>query len=210
MRRILLGFAILAGFLVAGCSLTDSLEETANIAKVDFSGAGWTGKVKYASVTSMLMDATVHDSRYVLDHDLFLEMTYNVRADNSKNSGTAAFGSEIVKPVLNLYIEDTTKNPIQVSVKPFTIPGGTIDTVNFDFDIPFGTIYDNSPSLITTILKGSDIPYKLTASLTFQVTLPDGSVLGTSTSELHLVASGIPTRPSGDVVTAILGYVSSL
>ena len=48
---------------------------------------------------------------------------------------------------------------------------------------------------------------ELKASLKFQVTLPDGSTLGTSTSELNLVESGIPTRPSGDIVTAILKYL---
>lgn len=206
MRRTLLGIAVLAGFLVAGCSLTDSLEQTANIAKVDFSGAGWSAKVKTESAAQMGIDAVSHNPRYVLDHDVFLRMSYNVRADNSGNSGTAAFGSEYVKPVLNLYIQDTTsKNPIQVTVEPFTIPANTIDTVTFDFDIPFGTIYDVSPALVTTILQGNDIPYKLTASLKFQVTLPNGSSLGTSTSELNLVESGIPTRPSSDVVKVILG-----
>lgn len=208
MRRTLLGIAVLTGFVFMGCSLLDSVGETANIVNVKFSGAGWAANVKTESTSQMVVDAARHDSRYVLDHDVFLRMSYNVRADNSGNSGTAAFGSDLVKPVLNLYIQDTTsKNPIQVTVEPFKIPANTIDTVTFDFDIPFGTIYGVSPALATTILKGSDIPYKLTASLKFQVTLPDGSTLGTSTSELNLVESGIPTRPSSDIVKAILSYL---
>ena len=209
MRRTLLGIAALTGFVFMGCSLLDSVGETANIVNVKFSDAGWSAKVKTESVLQMTADAASHrSSRYVLDHDVFLRMSYNVRADNSGNSGTAAFGSDLVKPVLNLYIQDTaSKNPIQVTVEPFKIPANTIDTVTFDFDVPFGTIYDVSPDLAKTILNGNEIPYKLTASLKFQVTLPDGSTLGTSTSELNLVESGIPTRPSGDIVTAILKYL---
>jgi hypothetical protein len=207
MRRTLLGIAVLAGFVFMGCSLTDSLEQTANIAKVKFSGVGWSAQVKSESVMTMAFDMGAHGSRYVLDHDVFLRMSYKVRADNSGNAGKAAFGSEAVKPVLNLYIQDVAKNPIQVTVEPFEIDSGAVDTVAFDFDIPFGTIYNNSPDLISTILKGADIPYRLTASLKFQVTAPGGVVLGASTSELELVNSGIPTRPSDGVVTAILGYL---
>jgi len=207
MRRTLLGIAVLTGLVFMGCSLTDSAEEAANLAKVKFSEAGWSAQVESKAVSTMVVDAALHNSHYVLDHDVYLRMTYNVLADNSGNTGKAAFGSETVKPVLNLYIQDTTKNPIQVTVAPFTVDSGAIDTVHFNFDIPFGTIYDNSPNLITTILEGSDIPYKLTASLKFQVTLPNGSTLGTSTSELNLVESGIPTRPSSDIVNAILKYL---
>lgn len=202
MRRTLLGIAVLTGFVFMGCSLLDSVGETANIVNVKFSDAGWTNAVttkgkdaadigvdylgyKYRGVNSPL------DS--ILKYDVFLRLSYNVRADNSGNSGTAAFGSQYVTPVVNLYIQDTITNPMKLTVQPFTIPGGAVDTVTFNFDIPIETIYKNSPALAKTIINGSDIPYKLTASLSFQVTLPDGSVLGTSTSELNLVRSGIPT-----------------
>jgi len=216
MRRTLLGIAALTGFVFMGCSLLDSAEEAANIVNVKFSDAGWTDTVTTKGKSAVSIGGDYLGYKYrgvsspldsILKYDVFLRFSYNVRADNSGNSGTAAFGSDLVKPELNLYIQDTTNSPIKVTVDPFTIPGGAIDTVTFAFDIPFETIYKSSPSLVKTILNGNSIPYKLTASLSFQVNLPDGSTLGTSTSELHILSSSIPTRPSGDIVTAILSYL---
>ncbi len=40
MRRTLLGIAVLTGFVFMGCSLLDSVGETANIVNVKFSDAG--------------------------------------------------------------------------------------------------------------------------------------------------------------------------
>lgn len=207
MRRTLLGIAVLTGFVFMGCSLTDSVEEAANVVNVKFSSAGWSQpSVESPSTADVIAALVPHYGRGLSLSDFKLDVTYNVQADNSGNSGTAAFGTSLARPVLHFYVGDTSKTATawNDTIEPFSIPGGVVDTLHFTTSIPFSWIKTNAPGFADSVLEGKSIPYRLTASLAFQLTTPLGSV-STGTSELDLVGGGVATRPD-----AVVSYLSSI
>lgn len=207
MRKAILGFAAISLIVLGGCGLVDGLQSMANITKVDFSDAGWsTPSVSCRKSTAELIYAVTFGNGISLD-DFLLNVTYNVRADNSGNSGTAAFGSEYAKPVLNFYVGDTTISTGKAfhdTIPAFSIKGGSVDTIKFTTAIPFSWFKNNAPKVATSLVNGTDIPYRLTAQLAFHVTLPTGS-LSAGTSELDIGRGGVATRPD-----ALIKYGSQI
>jgi len=193
MRKALLGAVILTGIVMTGCSdIADSLSAAFAVSKVDFSSAS-PNAVTSPRLTTSWSPTCLCTPGW---KDVNLEITFNVRADNSKNTSRAAFGSDAIKPSLNFYVGDTVSNPISVTVKPFSIPGGTDTTIQFPITIPLSTVYSNSPNIVKQIANSTPIPYRLSASLAFVLETGAGTITG-PTCDLNLVTGGIPTDLSG-------------
>ncbi len=177
--------------LLAGCSLADKANEAMNVASVEFSEGSPAVDGQNIEYTGSLLSPSLEKFKLV--------MVFHVKADNSGNSGKAAFGTYALKPILNLHINSRSGAPISTPIPAFSVEGGAIANLDFPIEVPI-TVIDNATA--REIANGDPIPYFLTGSLKFD--LLDGPTLkGTGSSELDLASGEISTRPSGSVKSAL-------
>jgi hypothetical protein len=167
----------------------DSGSEMLNAASVKFSeGSPAVDGQTVAYSGSLLSTPSLDKFRF--------KMVFHVKADNSKNTGKAAFGSDALKPILNVYINSKGSEPISTPIPAFSIEGGAVQDLEFPIEIPL-TLID--PAMARKIVNGDPIPYFLKASLQFD--LLEGTALkGKGLSELDLASGEISTRPSSSVM----------
>lgn len=193
MRKHQFALSLSAGLalLLGGCSLVDSANEALNVASVKFSEGSPAVDGQNIDYTGSLLTPSLEKFKLV--------MVFHVKADNSANSGKAAFGTDALKPILNLRINSRSGTPISTPIPAFSVEGGAIATLDFPIEVPV-TAIDNATA--RRIVNGDPIPYFLTGSLKFD--LLDGTTLkGTGTSEVNLASGEISTRPSSSVKSAL-------
>jgi len=211
-RRILTtALAIAGSAMLSSCSLLDSVSEVLNVADVDFSSAdpSYTGPTvggpSWITAAAQLLLPTIAGGKtkeQVLAQ-YHLDITYHVKADNSKNTKKASFGTS-VHPILDFRMNSKTAEPISASLDPFSVDAGQVKSMDFPVQIPLTSI---DRTILKQILNGESIPYFLSGRLNFD--LLDGlTIQGTGIADVDLATGAIPTRPTGDVDLA--GMASKL
>jgi len=193
MRIHQFALSLFAGIplLLGGCSLVDKANEAMNVASVKFSEGSPAVDGQNIDYTGSLLSPSLEKFKLI--------MVFHVKADNSGNSGRAAFGSDAIKPILNLHINSRSGTPISTPIPAFSVEGGAVTTLDFPIEVPI-TAIDNATA--RNIVNGDPIPYFLTGSLKFD--LMDGTTLkGSGSSELDLASGEISTRPSSSVASAL-------
>jgi hypothetical protein len=186
--------AALPVFLVA-CDPLDAASNAINVASVKFSEG---------SPAVDGQDIVYTGSRLSPSLDKFkFKMTFHVKADNSGNTGKAAFGSDAIHPIVELHVNSRSALPIQTPIPSFAIAGGAVDTLDFRIEIPL-TALDQATA--RKIANGDPIPYFLTGALKFDV-LEGTTLKGTGVSNLDLASGEIETRPSGPDMTLLSGLL---
>jgi len=194
MRIHQFALSLFAGLpLVLGaCSLADTAKEAANAASVEFSEGSPAVDGQNIEYPGSLLSPSLEKFKLV--------MVFHVKADNSKNSGKASFGSDKIKPILNLFINSRSNHPITTTIPAFSVDGGAVTTLDFPIEVPVSSI--DGPTA-RRIVNGEAIPYFLAGTLDFE--LLDGSILkGTGSSKLDLASGEISTRPSTTVKEILL------
>jgi hypothetical protein len=196
MRIHHLAWSLLAGLplCLAACNPLETASETLNAASVKFSEGS----------PAVDGQAIVYAGGLTPALDKFkFKMVFHVKADNSRNSGRAAFGNDAVKPILNFHVNARSAAPIQTPIPAFSIAGGAIDTLDFPIEIPLAAL---DKATARKIADGDPIPYFLTGTLKFD--LFDGTTLkGAGTSEIDLASGEIETRPSVSVAELLSGLL---
>lgn len=192
MRRLLSLLTVLVFPLVLGSC--DSLTQALNVVNVKFTPADpvYTGPDITYNPPSIL---SVPQLSY-----FDLVMTFHVKADNTQNSQPAAFGSAAVPISLNFYVQSKNTTPIQVPIPSFSVAGGADTTFDFPVSIPLSDIANQT--VLQEIVAGDSIPYFLTGTIGFNI-----AGVGSGSSTIDLATGGIPTRPSGNVVTLLSGLI---
>lgn len=189
-------FALGFMFLMGACSLVDTTGQSLNILSVKFSEGSPAVDGQTVSYSGSLLDVPSLDKFH-------FKMIFHVKADNSKNSGRAAFGNDAVKPVVQFRLNSKGSLPISTTVPAFAIAGGSVEDLTFPVEIPVSVI---DPTLMKKIINGDPIPYFLSGTLAFN--LFDGAtILGAGKSDLDLASGEIATRPSGTVTSALSGLL---
>lgn len=211
MRSRILSVALAIGSvgLFSSCDLGQTINEFFTVFSVSFSSAGTDGPTIGGPswVVAAVQWATPNylgglSATEVLDQ-YHLDMTFHVKADNSKNSQKAAFG-QTVQPVLNLYLNSTSTKPISTTMKPFSVDGGKVGSLDFPVQIPLTKI---DRTILGQIFNGDAIPYILKGTLNFDL-LEGLSIKGSGSSEVELATGAIPTRATGDLdFTAMKGLI---
>ncbi|HXP90057.1 MAG TPA: LEA type 2 family protein [Fibrobacteria bacterium] len=189
MRRLLSLLTVLVFPLVL--SSCDSLTQALNVVNVKFTPA-----------TPVYTGPDISYTGGLIPHlsDFQLVMTFHVNADNTQNSQRAAFGSPEVPISLNFYVLSLNSTPIQAPIPSFSVAGGADTTLDFPVSIPLSDIANNS--VLQEIVAGDSIPYFLTGTIGFSI-----PGIGSGSSTVDLATGGIPTRPSGSVVTLLSGLI---
>lgn len=183
-------------FLLGACSLLESGSEMLNVAKVEFSEGSPAVDGQNVTYSGSLLSTPSLDKFH-------FRMVFHVKADNSKNTGKAVFGSDAVKPILNFRINSKTGAPISTPIPSFSIEGGAVQDLDFPIEIPL-TLIDRA--MARKIINGDPIPYFLSGTLNFE--LLEGTALkGAGKSELDLTSGEISTRPSGSVTSLLSGLL---
>jgi hypothetical protein len=193
MRKHQFALSLFAGLsmLLGGCSLVDKANEAMNVASVKFSEGSPAVDGQNIDYTGSLLSPSLDKFKLI--------MVFHVKADNSGNSGKAVFGTDAIKPILNLHINSRSSTPISTPIPAFSVEAGAVTTLDFPVEVPI-TAIDNATA--RKIVNGDPIPYFLTGSLKFD--LMDGTTLkGTGSSELDLASGEISTRPSSSVKSAL-------
>jgi hypothetical protein len=191
--KILSLTALLSGALFLGsCSLLDSASDAFNVVNVKFSEGS-----PAVDGQNVIYSGSVLETPS-LDKFVF-KMVFHVKADNSKNSNKASFGSALVKPILDFHINAKSPHPISTTIEPFSVEGGKVGELDFPIEIPI-TAIDRATA--RKIVNGEPIPYFLTGSVKFDL-LEGTSIKGSGKSELDLTSGAISTRPSGSVTTML-------
>jgi hypothetical protein len=186
--------ALLPVFPIA-CDPLDAASGAINVASVKFSE----GSPAVDGQTIAYSGSALSPS---LDKFKF-RMTFHVKADNSGNSGKAAFGSDAVHPIVELHVNSRSALPVQTPIPSFSIEGGAVENLDFQIEVPL-TALDKDTA--RKIVHGDAIPYFLTGTLKFDVL--DGTTLkGASAAHLDLASGEIETRPSGEVTGLLSGLL---
>ena len=223
MRRALIGTAVLSGIVLGGCAqLSDALSSIFSIFKVDFSldeknavaygiqyPAVFTQNYSEVSTLVSLLGRTAPQTTAAraaafdlssilgtatqLLNQTNLNLTFNLKADNTKNKDRANFP---FASALNLYVRDVaaSSSPTTTgSISPFAISGGRDTSLAIPVTIPFSLITGNP---LNDIIDGKAIPYRIAGRLAFALQSPLGDTLGKDTASMDLTSGNVPTRPS--------------
>jgi hypothetical protein len=188
-------FSLLFALFLGACSPLDSGSEMLNAATVKFSEGSPAVDGQTITYSGSPLSPSLDKFRF--------KMTFHVKADNSKNSGKAVFGTDALKPILNFRINSKSATPISTPIPAFSIEGGAIADLEFPIEVPF-TVIDKA--MARKIVDGDPIPYFLSGTLQFD--LLEGTALkGKGASELDLASGEISTRPSGSVTSLLSGLL---
>ena len=192
---LLMAFTAMS-FLLASCSLTDATGDMLNVFSVKFSEASPAVDGQNVTYSGGILETPSLDK-------FRFKMVFHVKADNSKNSGKAVFGSDAVKPVLNFRINSKSAVPLSTPVPAFTVAGGAIADLAFPIEVP-ATVIDRA--VLRKIVNGDPLPYFLSGTVKFD--LLEGTTLkGSGASELDLTSGEISTRPSSAVTELLKGLL---
>jgi hypothetical protein len=195
-RPAAIALACLSALLFPACNLKDADSGLLNAARVDFSAGSPAVDGQTVTYSGGLLTTPSLDK-------FQLRMVFHVKADNSRNSGKAVFGTDAVQPVLNFRILSKANAPVAAPIPSFSIAGGAVEDLEFPVAIPLALL---DKSVVRRIVDGEPIPYFLSGALQFE--LLEGTVLkGTGKSELDLTSGEIATRPSGTVVDLLSGLL---
>jgi hypothetical protein len=198
IRKWILSTALVVttGAMLSSCDLLDSVGEAFNVFSVKFSEASPAVDGQTITYSGGLFDAPSLDK-------FRFKMVFHVKADNSANSDKAAFGTSLVKPILNFRISSKSNEPISATIEPFSVEGGSVKNLDFPVEIPV-TVIDRT--MLRNIMNGNPIPYFLSGTVKFDL-LQGTSIKGSGTSELDLTSGEISTRPSGNVTSLLSGLL---
>ncbi|MBW8886855.1 MAG: hypothetical protein JF616_03765 [Fibrobacteres bacterium] len=137
MRKHQFALSFFAGLsmLLGGCSLVDKASDAVNVASVKFSEGSPAVDGQNIEYTGSLLTPSLEKFKLV--------MVFHVKADNSGNSGKAAFGSDAIKPILNLHINSRSATAISTPIPAFSVEGGAVTTLDFPVEVPI-TAIDNA------------------------------------------------------------------
>jgi hypothetical protein len=198
MRAKTVRFACLAIMLplLQSCSLLDSASDLFNVFSVKFSeGSPPVDGQNIVYSGSVLETPSLDKFRF--------KMVFHVKADNSRNSDRAAFGSAALKPVLSFRVNSKSATPISTAIEPFSVEGGKVGDLQFPIEIPLTSI---DRAVLKRIVNGEAIPYFLSGSAKFDL-LEGASIKGSGESELDLASGEISTRPSHSVTGLLSGLL---
>ena len=204
MRARILAVALGMGALglMASCDLGQSLNDTLSVFSVKFS-AGDTPFVGPTlvgpSVGQSLVDFATPNALGGKSKDQIiatysLKLLFNVKADNTKNSNRAAFGSSAIKPILLFRVQTESADPIRDTIQPFEVEAGRDTTYPFEILVPATTL--NNAGLLGAVFRGDSIPYFLSGALDFKMLDSFRKSVGNGTSEFKLTTGNVPTRPA--------------
>lgn len=196
IKHVSLAALLASSLLLASCSLMDSAGDLFNVFSVEFSE----GSPAMDGQTIVYSGGPFETPS--LDKFKF-KMVFHVKADNSKNSYKAGFGSQAAKPILKFRINSKASEPISTTIEPFSVAGGKIENLDFPIEVPL-TLIDRA--MIRKIIDGDPIPYFLSGAIRFDL-LEGTSIKGSSSSELDLTSGAVSTRPNGPVVDLLSGLL---
>lgn len=198
MRSRLSAFLLASALpiFLGACALLESGSELLNVAKVEFSEGSPAVDGQTVTYSGSLLSTPSLDKFH-------FKMVFHVKADNSKNTGRAVFGSEAVKPVLNFRIQSRSGAPISTPIPAFSIEGGAVSDLEFPIEIPLALI---DKATVRKIIDGDPIPYFLSGTLSYEV-LQGTTLEGAGKTEIDLTSGEISTRPSGAVTTLLSGLL---
>lgn len=190
--------ALLAAFplLLASCDLLEDGSGLLNVAQVSFSEGSPAVDGQTVDYSGSLLSAPSLDKFH-------FKMVFHVKADNSKNAGKAAFGTDAVKPILNFRINSRSAAPIATPIPAFSVAGGAVADLEFPVSIPLTAI---DKATVRKIVDGDPLPYFLGGTLQYQV-LEGTALQGSGKAELDLTSGEISTRPSGSVADLLSGLL---
>ena len=195
--RILPLIALLPAWLgLQACSPLDSNTDLFNVASVKFSEGSPAADGQTITYSGGLLETPSLDK-------FRFKIVFHVKADNSQNANRAAFGSEALKPVLNVRINSKGNTPVSTTVAPFSVEGGKVGDLQFPIEIPIALI---DRALVRKIINGDPVPYFLSGSVQFNL-LDGTSLKGSGKSELDLTSGEISTRPSSSVTALLSGLL---
>ncbi|HQF53954.1 MAG TPA: hypothetical protein PK208_02420 [Fibrobacteria bacterium] len=205
-------FALGATGILASCDLGESIQEVFNVASVSFSSAdpaydgprigGPSWGVTGAAILAQKMGLPDGKTTDQIMGEYYLDLTFKVNADNSKNTQKASFG-QTVRPLLRLRMNDKNATSyVESEMAPFSVEGGQVGALEFPVRIPLTQI---DRTTLGKILDGDDIPYFLSGTLNFNL-LEGTTIKGSGKSEIDLATGAIPTRSKdGDLDLSQLG-----
>lgn len=197
--------ATLAATALVACDMS-GVTDVLNVFKLKFASAGFDGPTingpTLLEVADMLLPKTNIGGISLGGQGLSktevlgkynLSMNFKVNADNSGNAERAQFGSSALKPVLLFRLNSETAQPCSVSVEPFSVSGGKVDSLKFPITIPLTAI---TSDIATKVLAGDSIPYFLSGIVKFNLMTPAGEIKSSDNAELHIVSDKVSTRPA--------------
>lgn len=199
-------FALGATGILASCDLGESIQEVFNVASVSFSSAdpAYDGpRIGGPSWSTSFFNYTLGGmTKNQVLGQYYLDLTFKVKADNSKNTQKASFG-QTVRPLLRLRMNDKNATSyVESEMAPFSVEGGQVGALEFPVRIPLTQI---DRTTLGKILDGDDIPYFLSGTLNFNL-LEGTTIKGSGNSEIDLATGAIPTRSKdGDLDLSKLG-----
>ncbi len=199
-------FALGATGILASCDLGESIQEVFNVASVSFSSAdpAYDGpRIGGPSWSTSFLNYTLGGmTKNQVLGQYYLDLTFKVNADNSKNTQKASFG-QTVRPLLRLRMNDKNATSyVESEMAPFSVEGGQVGALEFPVRIPLTQI---DRTTLGKILDGDDIPYFLSGTLNFNL-LEGTTIKGSGKSEIDLATGAIPTRSKdGDLDLSQLG-----
>lgn len=199
-------FALGATGILASCDLGESIQEVFNVASVSFSSAdpAYDGpRIGGPSWSTSFFNYTLGGmTKNQVLGQYHLDLTFKVKADNSKNTQKASFG-QTVRPLLRLRMNDKNATSyVESEMAPFSVEGGQVGALEFPVRIPLTQI---DRTTLGKILDGDDIPYFLSGTLNFNL-LEGTTIKGSGKSEIDLATGAIPTRSKdGDLDLSQLG-----
>lgn len=187
---------LVAALFLGGCELLDSGSGLLNVFNVKFSEGSPSVDGQNVTYSGSILETPALEK-------FKFKMVFHVKADNSGNQESAAFGSDQVKPILNFRINSKSGAPIVTPIPAFSVAGGKVVDLAFPIEIPL-TVIDKA--LARKIINGDPVPYFLSGTLKFE--LLEGTTLkGSGASELDLTSGEISTRPSGSVTSLLSGLL---
>jgi hypothetical protein len=187
--------SLLFPLFLGACNPMDSGSEMLNIASVAFSEGSPAVDGQNVAYSGSVLSPSLDKFHF--------KMVFHVKADNSKNTGKAVFGSDALKPILNFRINSKSATPISTPIPAFSIAGGAIADLEFPIEIPLTAI---DKAMARKIVDGDPIPYFLSGTLQFDL-LEGTDLKGKGASELDLTSGEISTRPSGSVTSLLSGLL---
>ncbi|MEN9354702.1 MAG: hypothetical protein RL318_2027 [Fibrobacterota bacterium] len=126
-----------------------------------------------------------------------LKLTFNLKADNSKNKDKASFP---FSSGLNLFVRDVTsdKRTTGGAIEPFDVAGGGITKLAIPVPVPLSLLTGGA---LNDVVDGKPIPYRVAGTFGFALRSPMGDTLGKDSTSMDLKTGNVATRPSTDAST---------
>lgn len=137
-----------------------------------------------------LMDNLVE--KYLDKSKWGVNLAYGLGADNTGNSDKASLPG---KAALDLFVQSRSNSPMTAALDPFTVAGGTKDTINCNFPVTLDKLPQQS---FDAMLKGDSIPYFLKGTVGYDLKSPSGEVLKSQSTSMDIATRKLATRPNDE------------